>query len=121
MGRLRLMSPRTLALRTVQRQTAASRSASPLIRLQQGSFGGTPSLRASMGHLPPKGIGVFGVGNGLGLGLGLCGEGQFPALTREKKSRFRARKRAADDCILEAMTTHYGSLLLHHYGICSEM
>ncbi|CAA6666810.1 unnamed protein product [Spirodela intermedia] len=59
MGRLRLMRPRTLALRTVQRQTAASRSASPLIRLQQGSFGGvtltqTPSLRASMGHLPPR-------------------------------------------------------------------
>lgn len=65
-----------------------------------------------MGHLPTEGTGVVGVGVGW-RGLGLVGDGQFVALTREK-SRFRARNRAADDCILEAMTTHYGSLMLHH-------
>ncbi|PKA64170.1 hypothetical protein AXF42_Ash005183 [Apostasia shenzhenica] len=71
MGRLRLM-PRTLPLRAVQRQTAASRLASPWSRVQQGTLGGlprfrfispstlahTPNFRASRGHLPPPADGA---------------------------------------------------------------
>lgn len=82
MGRVRLMRPKRLALMVVQRQTAASRSARPLRRGQQGSFGGvptlrlskfrrfkqTPSFRVSLGQEPEEGEGV---GLGLGLGLGL--------------------------------------------------
>lgn len=67
MGRLMLM-PKMLALITVQRQTAASKSASPSMRLQHGVTGGspivtltrlpstsrqTPNLRASLGHELP--------------------------------------------------------------------
>lgn len=76
--------PRMLALSAVQRQAAASRSASPLMRVQHGFTGGfprvmlsrplstlaqTPSLRESLGHFAVTGLGV-GVGVGLGLGLG---------------------------------------------------
>ena len=64
-GRLSLM-PRMLALSTVQRHTAASRSTSPSSSGQQGNVGGTPTLAlirpntlahtpsfsASRGHLP---------------------------------------------------------------------
>uniref|UniRef100_J3LJ09 Uncharacterized protein n=1 Tax=Oryza brachyantha TaxID=4533 RepID=J3LJ09_ORYBR len=64
MGTLRLM-PRTLARSAVQRQTAASRSARPWMRVQHGCRGGvpsctfispfstfahTPSFSASIGH-----------------------------------------------------------------------
>jgi hypothetical protein len=42
MGRLRLM-PKILALRAVQRHTAASRLARPSMREQHGVFGGLPS------------------------------------------------------------------------------
>ncbi|KAK8710648.1 hypothetical protein V6N13_145962 [Hibiscus sabdariffa] len=78
-GMLRL-SPKTLALSAVQRQTAASRSARPWMREQHGCTGGeptttltklstlahTPNLRASLGHLPR----ADGVGVGLGSALG---------------------------------------------------
>ncbi|EYU30298.1 hypothetical protein MIMGU_mgv1a017316mg [Erythranthe guttata] len=37
--------PRTFALMAVQRQTAASRSANPAMRLQHGVFGGVPIVR----------------------------------------------------------------------------
>ena len=76
-----------LALMAVQRQMAASRSARPWRRVQQGVTEGlqtvaltnpstlahTPNLRASLGHeLPPLGDGVgFGLGfGGFGLGFG---------------------------------------------------
>lgn len=113
-GRFKLI-PRMLALRAVQRQTAASTSASPWMRLQHGSTGGlprvksrrplstlaqTPSLRVSLGHLlePELGLGV-----GLGVGFGL-GEGQPPphgvqlpqAEIVVKKRRLRAKKRAME-------------------------
>lgn len=66
----------------------------------------TPSLRVSKGHLPEGvggvGFGVGGVGFGLG-GLGV-GPGQTPQpLTRAKKRRLRARRRAADAEVLDAM------------------
>ncbi|CAN0908546.1 hypothetical protein LINGRAHAP2_LOCUS25341 [Linum grandiflorum] len=98
----------------VQRQTAASRSTSPLIKLQQGLTGGfpilsfnneprtsahTPNLRASIGHFPPP----EGVGVGFGFGLGV---GQPPpqvAETVEKKRRLSARKRARAELVLEAI------------------
>ena len=64
--------PRTLAFKVVQRQTAASRSASPLMRGQHCCVGGTPrlalrrvsksthtpSLSVSMGHVVPNAPGV---------------------------------------------------------------
>ncbi|TVT96716.1 hypothetical protein EJB05_58073, partial [Eragrostis curvula] len=73
-GRLRMM-PRILPLMAVQRQTAASRSASPSSNGQHGSVGGTatlalikpstlahtPSFSASREHLPDQ-AGVVGVG-----------------------------------------------------------
>lgn len=88
----------------VQRQTAASRSTRPLIRGQHGVFGGwpmvtlrrlpntsahTPSLSASIGHLPL---------DGLGLGFGGVQEA-----TRLKKRMFRVRKRTTE--VLEAIRT----------------
>jgi hypothetical protein len=73
-GRLRFI-PKMLALRAVQRHTAASRSTSPFRSEQHGVTGGwpkvtfnnplrtlahTPSLSASRGHvvvpLPPEGL-----------------------------------------------------------------
>ncbi|KAF7801660.1 uncharacterized protein G2W53_040771 [Senna tora] len=81
-GMSRLM-PRTLALRAVQRQRAASRSAKSLMRLQHGRVGGapiwtlirpntsahTPNLRVSIGHLPleEEGEGGFGADGVLGV------------------------------------------------------
>ncbi|KAL1201701.1 hypothetical protein V5N11_006242 [Cardamine amara subsp. amara] len=70
MGRLRLM-PRTLALRAVQRQTAASRSTKPSMRLQQGVMGGVPRVTSfnklsaltqtpSLGQVPVV-VGLVGV------------------------------------------------------------
>ncbi|CAN1185992.1 hypothetical protein LINPERHAP2_LOCUS37883 [Linum perenne] len=94
-GILRLV-PRILALMAVQRQTAASRSASPLIKLQQGladvlpililskllsTLPHTPNLSASMGQFPFEepgvglGVGVAGVGVGFGLGVAGVGVG----------------------------------------------
>ena len=105
------MSPSTLALRTVQRQTAASKSAKPLIREQQGSLGGfprsnvikpfstltqTPSLRASIGHLPTGG--GFGI-----VGMGVGTQVWPQPLTMEKRSTLKARSRAAEAPVLDAM------------------
>ncbi|KAL4326151.1 hypothetical protein GQ457_11G022810 [Hibiscus cannabinus] len=104
--------PKTLALIAVQRQAAASRSARPWRREQHGRTGGepmvaltkpstwahTPSLRASLGHLPA------GDGEGVGFGFGL-GEGQEPqALTRQKKRMLTAKKRASDADVFEAIS-----------------
>lgn len=104
--------PRTLALRAVQRQTAASRSTKPLIRLQHGVTGGvprvtsfnklsaltqTPSFKASLGHVPV----VVGAVDGLGLCL-LClggGGGQSVlrvAVVRVKKRMLKRRKSARE-------------------------
>ncbi|CAN6921454.1 unnamed protein product, partial [Brassica oleracea] len=112
MGRLRLM-PRTLALRAVQRQTAASRSTKPFMRLQQGVTGGvprvtsfnkfraltqTPSFKVSLLGQVPVVVGVVG-------GLGLCllclrgGGGQLVllvAVVRVKKRTLKRRKRARE-------------------------
>lgn len=129
-GRLSLM-PRMLALSTMQRQTAASRSARPWMSVQHGFFGGLPrfrlmrplstlahtaSLRVSMGHLPVEEPGLGGMKPGLGgvkLGLGGVkpglgglgvGPGQTPQPpTRAKKRRLKATKRAADAGALDAM------------------
>ena len=106
-----------LALRAVQRHTAASMSARPWMREQQGSTGGlptlmlsnplrtlaqTPNLRVSLGQLVPvEGLG-FAVGFGFGFGLG---PGHVPQeLTRAKKKRLSARKRASEDVVLDAIS-----------------
>ncbi|CAN1748135.1 hypothetical protein LINPERHAP1_LOCUS3311 [Linum perenne] len=110
----------------VQRQTAASRSTSPSIKLQQGLTGGfpilslsnepstlphTPNLRVSMGHFPEEGVGV-GVGFGFGFDgvggqpVGLGGGGGQPlcvAETMVKKRTLRSRKRAMAEFDLEAI------------------
>ncbi|KAK1305328.1 hypothetical protein QJS10_CPB11g00386 [Acorus calamus] len=105
------LRPRILALMAVQRQTAASRSTRPLRREQHGNLGGfpmttftkprtsaqTPSLRASLGHLPLDdgdgvGVGLEGVDGVDGVGVG-----QVPhEVTKAKKRRFTATKRAAE-------------------------
>lgn len=88
-GTLRTM-PNTLALMAVQRQTAASRSTRPLMRLQQGFVGGlpmttlsnpsksaqTPSFKVSIGHVPQ--------------------EGGVVADDNEKKRMLNEKKRASD-------------------------
>lgn len=117
-GRFKLI-PRTLAFRAVQRQTAASTSASPWMRLQHGSTGGlprvksrrplstlaqTPSWSVSLGHFPMP---ELGLGLGVGFGFGL-GEGQPPPQGVQlphadivvKKRRLKTKKRAME---LEAM------------------
>lgn len=105
---LRLM-PKMFALMTVQRQTAASRSARPWMRLQQGAVGGvptttlinppskstqTPNFRASLGQVVAP-VGVVGLGLGLGFGFGF--DGQVPhALTKVKKRRLSKRNKVSD-------------------------
>ncbi|KAK8957472.1 hypothetical protein KSP39_PZI000714 [Platanthera zijinensis] len=120
MGRLRLI-PRILALKAVQRQTAASKSARPARREQQGCLGGlprfrlmrpstsahTPSLSASRGHrLFPDGGPVVGADGVDGVLLQPELQRQVPQeLSTEKNRRLRMRKRentaAVDLC--EAM------------------
>ncbi|KAG6427730.1 hypothetical protein SASPL_111977 [Salvia splendens] len=78
MGRL-MLRPKMLALITVQRHTAASRSASPWIRVQHGVTGGVPmvtlrrfpsrlahmpNFRASLGHDALPGCWLGGVAGG---------------------------------------------------------
>lgn len=115
-GIFRLM-PKTLAFMAVQRQTAASRSVRPAMRVQHGVFGGVPTttpsrppsksahipnFRASRGHVAFAGVGL-GVGFGFGLGLGGLGVGQVPQEeTRAKKRRLSKRKRAIDAELLES-------------------
>ncbi|MFS8032343.1 hypothetical protein Hanom_Chr17g01556451 [Helianthus anomalus] len=82
--------PKILALIAVQRQTAASRSASPLRSVQHGVFGGfpttrwirslsklahTPNLSVSFGQvaLGGEGVGVFGGEGAGGDGVGVLG------------------------------------------------
>lgn len=89
MGTLRLR-PSIFALSAVQRQSAASRSARPLIRLQQGFLGAvpssklmrplstlaqTPSFRASIGHFPFDEAGLLGLSGVVGVGVGVLGVG----------------------------------------------
>lgn len=129
--------PRTLALSAVQRQAAASRSASPFISVQHGSTGGwprvmlsrplstlaqTPSLRASLGHLAVAGLG-FGVGLGLGLGFGL-GEGQ-PQLPQAeivvKKRMLRIKKMAKELVVLEPIVKFLFLLQKRLWCVCIGM
>ncbi|GMJ10983.1 hypothetical protein like AT4G22463 [Hibiscus trionum] len=122
---LRLM-PKMLALMAVQRQTAASRSTRPWRKEQHGCTGGeptvaltklstlahTPSLRASLGHLP-RADGV-GVGFGFGLGFGIVGlvEGQeLQALPREKKRMLSVKKRAMEADLFEAILNFLKTLV----------
>lgn len=117
---LRLM-PRMFALIAVQRQTAASTSTRPWMRVQHGATGGlpivmlsnpcntlaqTPSFRASVGHFPVGlGLGLgfgFGFGCGFGCGLGFgVGQPQPLALENVKKRMFTRRKRAIAEVLLE--------------------
>lgn len=81
-GTFKLM-PKILALMAVQRQTAASRSANPWMRLQHGLVDGvpmvtpinppsksahTPNFRVSLGHVAL--LGGVGVGGAFGVGVG---------------------------------------------------
>ncbi|KAL4361965.1 hypothetical protein GQ457_04G037330 [Hibiscus cannabinus] len=107
------LSPKTLALSAVQRQAAASRSTRPWRSEQHGITGGeptttltklstlahTPSLRASLGHLPR----ADGVGVGVGFGLGLVEGQELQALPREKKRMLSAKKRAMEADLFEAI------------------
>ena len=90
---LRLI-PNILASRAVQRQTAASRSARPLIRLQQGRVGGDPTTTftkpSKLAQTPKRRVSIGQAGSGTGL-----------ELTMQKKMRFRQRKRAVDERVLE--------------------
>lgn len=96
--------PKMLALMAVQRQTAASRSTRPSMRLQHGVFGGVPivilrrplsksaqmpSFRVSLGHLPLLGVGGFG----------------GHALTKEKNKRFSKKNKAIELLLFEAIFT----------------
>lgn len=123
----------------VQRQIAASRSTRPWSREQQGRVGGeptttftkpstlaqTPSFSASLGQVPLEagvGVGVgFGLGVGVGFGLGvglLHGQGFVLAVTRVKKRRLRARKRAADAELFDAIsTTLYVGLVILRFAL----
>ena len=111
----RLM-PRMLALMAVQRQMAASRSRRPSSKAQQGVSGGVPittptsplstlaqipSFRASMGQLPELGLAGVGVGVGFDLGWGQVSQ----PLTRANKTRLMERKRAADEVLLESISS----------------
>lgn len=116
-GTLRLM-PKTLALIAVQRQRAASTSASPEIRLQQGFTGGeptttltnprtlaqTPNFSVSIGQV--SFFGTYGGGGQEGFGFGGgFGLGQVPQPeTNVKKIRLKVRKRArVEKTLLEAI------------------
>ena len=119
--------PNTLALMAVQRQTAASRSASPLMRVQHGVFGGvptttctrplsksahTPNFSVSFGHVAlvgVEGVGGFDGVGGLGVGgHGGGGGGAHPVgveveVTKVKKSKLRVRRKAVVAKALEAI------------------
>uniref|UniRef100_K3YAV2 Uncharacterized protein n=1 Tax=Setaria italica TaxID=4555 RepID=K3YAV2_SETIT len=110
-----MTAPSTLALMAVQRQTAASKSARPPMRLQHGSAGTlptspltrpstlahTPNLSAFTGHLPLDGGGEEGGGGGGTTGG--VGVGQLPqALATVNRRRLRAKKRTALDAMAYA-------------------
>lgn len=111
--------PRMLALMAVQRHAAASTSASPWRREQQGDLGGVPittlirplrtlaqapSLRVSLGqagYLSPGGYAGLVVGmEGI---LGTGGGGQYLQETIEKKRRLRTTRRATEAWSLDAI------------------
>lgn len=112
-----ILRTKALALITVQRQTAASRSTRPWMRVQHGVFGGvpittftgplslsklaqTPSLRVSLGH---RGCGA-GCSEGTILLYGGGGLGTWVELTIVKKRMLRMRKKmGVDDESLEAI------------------
>ncbi|GAA0172069.1 hypothetical protein LIER_43918 [Lithospermum erythrorhizon] len=107
MGTLRLL-PTTLALRTVQRHAAASRSARSLIRVQHGVTGGlptvrlsnplstfahTPSLSVSFGHFGAR-FGTMGMGvveGGIGSGFGQVSHAETIGNTMRLKEIKRAK------------------------------
>lgn len=114
--------PITLALITVQRQTAASRSAKSLIKVQQGVFGGfptttwtrcfnksthAPSFNVSFGQLGCffGGLGVGVGGFGAGAGAGGHGAGTLWELTLVNKRILKMRRRVMKgrDLELEAI------------------
>lgn len=109
------LMPKTLALMAVQRQTAASRSARPSMRVQQGVFGGvptttwtksfnksaqTPNLRVSLGQTAFPGGGFLW----WCLGFGAGGQWAQVELTKVKKRRFRERRRAVVARAFEAIS-----------------
>lgn len=100
----------------VQRQTAASRSTRPSMRLQQGVFGGvptttctksfnksahTPNFRVSLGQLGFAGGGFLW----WCLGFGTGGHGTEVEVTKVKKRRFRERRRAVVAAAFEAISS----------------
>ncbi|KAJ9549919.1 hypothetical protein OSB04_022462 [Centaurea solstitialis] len=109
-GTLRLI-PKTLALIAVHRQTAASMSVRPWMRVQHGLTGGeptssptnplrrlahTPSFKVSLGQ-----VALLGFRFGFGFGVGLP---QVPhPLTIAKKRRLSARKRPSEALLFETI------------------
>lgn len=120
--------PRTFALIAVQRQRAASTSASPFMRVQQGFFGILPILRPSkfprtLAQTPNFSVsigqvsffGTYGGGGQEGLGFGGgFGLGQVPQPeTNVKKIRLKVRKRArVEQTWLEAIFLIKKNLIL---------
>ena len=82
------IAPNMPALRAVQRQTAASRSTRPLIRVQQGE-----DPISTVTKPPSTSTQTFNLRVSIGQVV--------VELTMEKKMRFRQRKRAADERVLE--------------------
>ena len=134
--------PRTLALIAVQRQTAASRSTRPWMRLQQGVFGGvpttrctksfnklahTPSLRVSLGQVAGLLVGrlgceccgvCFGVFNG-------GGQATLVEVTIVKKRRLRESRKAMGAIALGAIFRHtcqgYMFIIKDGFGVVVEV
>ena len=95
--------PRMLALSAVQRQTAASRSTRPSMRLQHGLTGGAPNVTfnklSALTQTPSFTVSFGHVWIAVGVGLGLYGPGGQPeraASVRAKKSMFKTRKMARE-------------------------
>jgi len=94
--------PSTFALMAVHKQTAASRSVSPWIKLQHGIVGGDPTTTFTkwsiLAHTPSFKVSIEHV----------CCPPQFPVslvpLTIANKTRFSDRKRETEGwLVLEAM------------------
>ncbi|MFS8032324.1 hypothetical protein Hanom_Chr17g01556251 [Helianthus anomalus] len=100
--------PNTLALMAVHRQTAASRSARPLMRVQHGLVGGEPTSTeikpSKLAHTPSfkVSLGQVALASGAGFGAGLP---QVPQpLTMAKKSTLSARKKTSEALVFEAIS-----------------
>ncbi|KAD3641192.1 hypothetical protein E3N88_30416 [Mikania micrantha] len=138
-----VLIPKTLALMAAQRQTAASRLASPSMRVQHGALGWvpmttsvrrlrklthTPNLSTFIGHVSfgwGEGVGIFGVRGHGGGGGGGQPFGVWVEATKVNKIKLKVRRKDVVAKALEAIIysmgflyrcvedSHDGSLHLH--------